>query len=270
MTTMLHGSVEMPMHGLGVFQVPDDEGLIHAVTWALEAGYRLIDTAAIYRNEGGVGEAIRRSPLARSELFITTKLWNTDQGYESAFDAIDGSLQTLGLDYVDLYLVHWPKPEHTADTWRAMEAMLAEGMTRAIGVSNFQPHHLTQLMETADTPPSVNQVELHPHLQQHEVRAACADLGIVTQAWSPLKQGRVLDDPVLIDIGERVGRTPAQVVLRWQLQEGIATIPKSVTRHRIIENGDVFDFTLDESDMDRIRGLDRGDRIGPDPDRITF
>lgn len=258
------------MHGLGVFKVPDGDVVIDAVTWALEAGYRLIDTAAIYRNEAGVGEGIRRSPLARSDVFVTTKLWNSDQGYESALDAIDGSLQTLGLDYVDLYLIHWPKPELTADSWRALERMRDEGLTRAIGVSNFQPHHLDQLMTTATTPPAVNQVELHPHLQQREVRSAGAAVGAVTQAWSPLKQGRVLQDPTIVEIADRLGRTAAQVVLRWQLQEGIATIPKSVTRHRIIENADVFDFELSDEDIVRIGSLDRGDRIGPDPDHFDF
>ena len=270
MTTMLHGRVEMPMHGLGTYKATEGEDVINSVTWALQAGYRMFDTAAIYRNEGGVGEAIRRSDLVRTEVFVTTKLWNSDQGYDRALDALDGSLQILGFDYIDLYLVHWPKPEHMAETWRAMEQALADGLTRAIGVCNFEPHHLDQLMATANTPPSLNQVELHPNLQQHEVRAATLELGGVPQAWSPLKQGRVLDDPVVVAIADRHNRTPAQVVLRWQLQEGVATIPKSITKRRIIENGDVFGFALDDADMEHIRGLDTGDRIGPHPDRIDF
>lgn len=269
-TTLLHDTVEMPLHGLGTYKARDGETVIEAVTWALESGYRMIDTAAIYHNEAGVGEAVRRSDLARSDIFVTTKLWNTDQGYEAALGALDESLQTLGLDHVDLYLVHWPKPEHTADTWRALERAQDEGLTRAIGVCNFEPHHLDQLMATANVAPSVNQVELHPSLQQHEVRAAGDAIGAVTQAWSPLKQARILDEPDIVAIADRTGRSPAQVVLRWQLQEGLATIPKSVSKARIIENGDVFDFTLSEAEMETMRSLDRGDRIGPHPDHIDF
>lgn len=270
MTTMLHGTVEMPMHGLGVFKVEDGDTVINAVLWALEAGYRLIDTAAIYRNERGVGEAIRRSGIPRTEVFVTTKLWNTAQGYESALDALDASLQTLGFDYIDLYLIHWPKPQLTAASWRALERLQSEGFTRAIGVSNFEPHHLDELMAAATVPPSVNQVELHPHLQQHDIRNACERIGITPQAWSPLKQGQVITDPVIAQIARSKGRTPAQVVLRWQLQEGIATIPKSITRDRIIENGEVFDFALSVDDMAQIRSLDRDERVGPHPDHITF
>jgi len=266
MTTMLHETVEMPMHGLGVFQTPEGDEVVNAVNWALEDGYHLIDTATIYRNERGVGEGIRRSGLARDEVFVTTKLWNSDQGYEPALAALDTSLELLGLDYVDLYLVHWPRPEHTEATWRALEQLQAQGKTRAIGVSNFKPHHLDQLMATAEVVPAVNQIELHPNLQQRDTRAACAELGIVPQAWSPIKQGQILDDPVIVAIARRLDVTPAQVVLRWQLDEGIATIPKSVRRDRIRENGDVFSFTLAQADLDAIRTLDIGDRIGPDPD----
>lgn len=254
------------MHGLGVFKTPDGDEAINAVSWALEDGYRLVDTAMIYRNEAGVGEGIRRSGLARDEVFVTTKLWNSDQGYDGALAALDTSLSLLGLDYVDLYLIHWPMPDHTEASWRALEHLQAAGLTRAIGVSNFKPHHLDQLMASADIAPSVNQIELHPNLQQRETRAACAELGIVPQAWSPIKQGQVLNDPVILSISRRLGVTPAQVVLRWQLDEGIATIPKSVRRDRIRENGDVFSFTLGDPDLDAIRALDVGDRIGPDPD----
>lgn len=270
MTTMLHGTVEMPLLGLGTFKAPDGQAVTDAVVWALEAGYRMIDTAAIYRNEAGVGEGLRRSGLDRSDVFVTTKLWNTDQGYHSALDALDRSLTTLGLDHVDLYLIHWPKPEHTADSWRALEKARNEGLTRAIGVSNFEPHHLDQLMSTANVAPSVNQVELHPSLQQHEVRAADDALGTVTQAWSPLKQARILDEPEIVAIADRLDRTAAQIVLRWQLQEGLSTIPKSTTRSRIVQNGDVLDFSLSDDDMDTMRALDRDDRIGPHPDHIDF
>jgi diketogulonate reductase-like aldo/keto reductase len=270
MTTMLHGTAEMPMHGLGVFQSDDGDEVINAVLWAFEDGYRLVDTAAIYRNERGVGEAIRRSGLARDEIFVTTKLWNSDQGYESALAAMDASLDKLGLDYVDLYLIHWPKPELTADSWRALEHLLAQGQTRAIGVCNFQPAHLDQLMANADTAPSLNQIELHPHLQQLEVRSSIESVGGIAQAWSPLKRARILDDETLTAIAEAHGVSTAQVILRWQLQEGISTIPKSVTRERITTNGDVFSFELTDADIDAIRGMDRGDRIGPDPDDFDF
>lgn len=270
MTTMLHGRVEMPMHGLGVYQASDGDEVINAVAWALEGGYRMIDTASIYENEDGVGEGLRRSGVPRGEVFVTTKLWNTDQGYEPALQAFDASLERLGLDYVDLYLLHWPKPDLMADSWRALEQLQREGKTRAIGVSNFEPHHLDQLMASADVAPALNQVELHPHLQQQSVRAADDELGTVTQAWSPIKQGRVLDEPTIVEIADRLEVTPVQAILRWQLQEGIATIPKSVKRERIISNGDVFSFELSESDMEAMRSLDRGDRIGPHPDHIDF
>ena len=270
MTATLHGSVEMPMHGLGVFKASDGDEVINAVHWALEDGYRLIDTASIYRNEDGVGEGIRRAGLPREEVFVTTKLWNSDQGYDTALKAFDDSLERLGLEYVDLYLLHWPKPDLTADSWRALEHLQEQGKARAIGVSNFEPHHLDQLMTAANVAPSVNQVELHPHLQQHDVRVAGEAIGVVPQAWSPIKQGRVLDDPTIVSIADALGVSPAQVVFRWQLQEGIATIPKSVTRERIASNGDVFSFQLDDDQMDAMRSLDRGDRIGPHPDHIDF
>lgn len=266
MTTMLHETVEMPMHGLGVFKTPDGDEAINAVYWAFEEGYRLVDTATIYRNEAGVGEGIRRSGLPRDDFFVTTKLWNSDQGYESALAALDTSLDLLGLDHVDLYLIHWPKPQLTAETWRALEHLQAEGLTRAIGVSNFKRHHLDQLMASASVAPAVNQVELHPNLQQIDTRAANEALGTVTQAWSPIKQGQILDDPVIVSIAEGLDATPAQVILRWELDEGIATIPKSVRRDRIRENGDVFTFTLSDDDLEAMRSLDIGDRIGPDPD----
>ncbi|MEN8041326.1 MAG: aldo/keto reductase [Actinomycetota bacterium] len=269
-TTLLHGSIPMPLHGLGVFQTEEGEEVRNAVTWAIEDGYRLIDTAAIYRNETGVGEAVAASGVPREDLFITTKLWNTEQGYESTLRALDVSLSKLGMEYVDLYLIHWPVAEKTAETWKAMEHLLSEGLTRAIGISNFEPHHLDQLMVGAEVSPSVNQVELHPNLQQADVRKANGAVGCVTQAWSPLKRARVLDDPTIVGIANAAGVTPAQVILRWQLQSGLATIPKTVSKARIHENRDVFGFSLDASQMASMHGLDTGERIGPHPDHRDF
>lgn len=269
-TALLHDTVEMPLFGLGVFLTEDGEEVRNAVTWALEAGYRLVDTAAVYRNESGVGEALHNSGLPRDDVFITTKVWNTDQGYETTLRACEASLERLGLEYVDLYLIHWPKPALTRDTWRALEHLQREGKARAIGVSNFEPHHLEALTANAEVAPAVNQIELHPHLQQPALRAACAEIGTVVQAWSPLKRGRVLDEPTIVQIAETHGATPAQVVLRWQLQSGISTIPKSIRRNRIRENGDVFGFTLEPEEIAEIAALDRGERIGPHPDHIDF
>ncbi|GMQ93701.1 MAG: aldo/keto reductase [Acidimicrobiia bacterium] len=269
-TTMLHDSVSMPMHGLGVFKTKDGDEVRNAVTWAIEDGYRLIDTATVYENERGVGEAIAASGVPRSEIFVTTKVWNSEQGYEATLAAMSASLDRLAMEYVDLYLIHWPVPEKTAETWRALEHLVEEGLTRAIGVSNFEPHHLDQLMADATTPPSVNQVELHPTLQQKDVREANAAIGCLTQAWSPLKRGQILTDPTIQAIATSLDVTPAQVVIRWDLQSGIATIPKSVRRHRIRENADVFGFSLDDEQMAAVEGLDSGDRTGPHPDHIDF
>ncbi len=266
MTTTLNDGTTMPMHGLGVFQTEAGDEVRNAVTWALDAGYRLIDTASIYRNEEGVGEAIAAHDLDREDVFVTTKLWNRDQGYDRARKAMDASLERLGMDYVDLYLIHWPIPDLTAESWRAMEDIKADGQARSIGVSNFEPHHLEQLLSGASVPPTVNQVELHPHLQQHAIRDGCAAADVRVQAWSPLKQARVLDEPTIVEIAAAHDRTPAQVVIRWQLQSGILTIPKSVHQHRIVENADVFDFELTSDEMAAMDALDRGDRIGPHPD----
>ncbi len=262
----LHETVEMPMLGLGVYRARDGGEVRDAILTAIEDGYRLIDTATNYRNEAGVGEAIRSCGLPRSEIFVTTKLQYFDLGYDSALAAMDTSLERLGLDYVDLYLIHWPEPEKNKDSWQALEHLQTEGLTRAIGVSNFEPHHLDQLMTHASVAPSVNQVELHPHLQQLEVRAANSAIGCVTQAWSPLKKGDVLTDPTIGAIATELGVTPAQVVIRWELQSSIATIPKSVNKRRIRENGDVFGFALTDDHMNAIMALDRDDRIGPHPD----
>ncbi|WMX48748.1 aldo/keto reductase [Streptomyces roseicoloratus] len=257
----------MPQLGFGVWQVPDDEAEA-AVTTALEAGYRSIDTAAIYENESGTGKALAASGLPREELFVTTKLWNSEQGYDSTLRAFDASLDKLGLDHVDLYLIHWPVPAKDAyvDTFRAFEKILADGRARAIGVSNFLPEHLDRLIDATSVVPAVNQIELHPQLQQAESREAHARHGIATEAWSPLGQGRgLLEVPAIVAIAQKHGRTPAQVVLRWHLQTGNVVIPKSVTPSRIRENIDVFDFELDAEDLAGIAVLDEGRRLGPNP-----
>ncbi|MCW8380583.1 aldo/keto reductase [Streptomyces justiciae] len=269
-TVTLNNGIEIPQLGFGVFQVPDPETAA-AVTSALEAGYRSIDTAAIYGNEAGVGQALAASGIARDELFVTTKLWNADQGYDATLKAFDASLAKLGLDFVDLYLIHWPTPARDLyrESWRAIEKLAGEGRVRAAGVSNFQPAHLRRLLDDSSLVPAVNQIELHPGLQQRELRALHTELGIATEAWSPLAQGAVLGEPVLTSIAERYGKSPAQVVLRWHLQLGNVVIPKSVTPARIRENADVFDFALTDEEMTAIAGLDRGLRTGPDPDTLN-
>ena len=269
-TIALNNGADIPQLGFGVFLVPDDETAA-AVTGALEAGYRSIDTAAIYGNEVGVGRAIAESGIARDELFITTKVWNSDQGYDSTLRAFDASIERLGLDYVDLYLIHWPTPEFDTylDTWRAMETLVKDGRLRAAGVSNFQPAHLQRVLDTSELVPAANQIELHPGLQQHGLRALHDEHGIATEAWSPLGRGALLDDPVITTIAARLGKTPAQVILRWHLQLGNVVIPKSVTPARIVENFAVFDFELTQEDMATIAGMDRGQRIGPNPDEFN-
>ncbi len=264
---ILNNGVEMPQLGFGVWQVPDDEAE-RAVATALEAGYRSIDTAAIYGNEEGTGKAIAASGIARDELFVTTKLWNSDQGYDSTLRAFDASLAKLGLEFVDLYLIHWPLPAQgkAVDTYKAFEKIYSDGRARAIGVSNFLPEHLRLLTEETSVIPAVNQIELHPHLQQHEAREYHAEQGIATEAWSPLGQGKgLLEVPAIVAIAQKHGRTPAQVVLRWHLQIGNVVIPKSVTPSRIAENIDVFGFSLDTEDMAAISALNEDRRLGPDP-----
>jgi 2,5-diketo-D-gluconate reductase A len=265
----LSDGVAIPQLGFGVWRV-SSETVVPAVSEALRVGYRHIDTAKLYANEEGVGKAVRSSGLPRSEVFITTKVWNDDHGYDPTRRAFDASLARLGFDYVDLYLIHWPMPRHDRylETWRAMETIQREGRARAIGVSNFTPQTLRRLADHAETLPSINQVELHPTFQQRELRELHDEMGIVTEAWSPLGKSRDLDDPVVRRIAERVGHTPAQVVLRWHLQSGIVAIPKSVTPSRIAENADVFEFQLGTDDMAELATIDRGHRIGPDPDAM--
>ncbi|SEE72402.1 2,5-diketo-D-gluconate reductase A [Arthrobacter alpinus] len=265
-TITLNNGVVMPQIGYGVFQVPNDETEA-AVTAALAAGYRSIDTAAIYGNEEGVGRALAASGLAREELFITSKVWIADLGYEATLAAYEESLAKLGLDYLDLYLIHWPAPakELYLDSWKALEELLSAGRVRAIGVSNFLPEHLEKIIALGGTVPAVNQVEIHPALQQRAIASFDAANGIATEAWSPLAQGAVLSDPAVLAIAETHGRTPAQVILRWHLQQGRVIIPKSVTPARIAENLDIVGFQLSDADLTAIDALERDGRTGPNP-----
>ncbi|MFF3244863.1 aldo/keto reductase [Streptomyces sp. NPDC002870] len=268
----LNNGVAMPQLGFGVWQVADDEAA-KAVATALESGYRSIDTAAIYANEEGTGRGVAASGVPREELFITTKLWNSDQGYDSTMRAFDASLDKLGLDYIDLYLIHWPLPSKDAyvDTYKAFEKIHADGRATAIGVSNFLPEHLERLIAETSVVPAVNQIELHPQLQQGEPRAFHDRHGIKTEAWSPLGQGRgLLEVPTVVAVAQKHGRTPAQVVLRWHLQIGNVVIPKSVTPSRIKENLDVFGFELDADDLAAFAALDEGKRLGPDPATFAY
>ena len=271
-TIALNNGVEIPQLGFGVYQIPPEE-TAKAVQAALEVGYRHIDTAEMYRNEQGVGEGIRNSGIPREEVFVTSKLNNGFHAHDDALKAFDGTLEALQFDYVDLFLVHWPLPGIDVDyveTWKAMEEIYADGRCRAIGVSNFKEHHLRRLFAETQVRPAVNQIEVHPYLAQDDLRAFDADHEIVTEAWSPIAQGKVLDDPAIVAIGERLGRTPAQVVLRWHVQRGDVVFPKSSSRERMQENYSLFDFELDTGDMATLTGLDRGERTGPDPDTMNY
>jgi diketogulonate reductase-like aldo/keto reductase len=270
-TLRFNNGREVPQLGFGVFQVPPDE-VVEPVRTAIEAGYRLIDTAAMYGNEEGVGKAIADSGVPRDELFITTKLDNTDHGYDAALAAFDTSMSKLGLDVLDLYLIHWPLPKRDdyVETWKAFEKLYADGRVRSIGVSNFHTNHLNRLFAETDVKPVMNQIELHPGFPQTELRRFHADNEMLTEAWSPIGQGQgLLDDPTIGSIAERVGKSPAQVVLRWHIQHGNVVIPKSVTPSRIRENLDVFDFELADEDMAALSDLSGPGRVGPDPDTFN-
>lgn len=269
----LNNGIQMPQFGLGVWQTAEGQEIEQAVSAALEAGYRLIDTAAIYGNEAGVGRAIRNSGIPREEILVTTKLWNSEHGTDTATQAYEDSLERLGLDYVDLYLIHWPVPAEGkfVETWQALEHLYADKRMRAIGVSNFKPHHLDELLQAAKYVPAVNQIELHPLLQQHETREFCTQHDIRIESYSPImRAGKSLQDPTLTALAEKYGKSPAQIVLRWHIQNGFIVIPKSANPQRIRENADIFDFELEPEDMEAINSMHRGERIGADPDTANF
>lgn len=269
-TRTLTNGVEMPIFGLGVYKMTDPKETVEAITKALQVGYRAIDTASLYYNEEQVGEAIRHSGVAREEIFVTTKVWNTDQGYDNTLKAFEVSLKKLNMDYVDLYLTHWPVEGKYPDTYRAIERLYEEKLIRVPGVSNHHAHHLEQLLRSANVPPMVNQVEVHPYLSQEPLRAFCREHQIAVTAWSPLGRGGVLQDETIVKIAEKYGKSAAQVVLRWHLQHDILVIPKSVTPSRIEENANIFDFVLSSEDMKVIDGLNRNQRFGKDPDNFHF
>jgi methylglyoxal/glyoxal reductase len=268
-TTTLHNGVKMPWVGLGVFKVQEGSEVIESVKAAIKNGYISIDTAAIYQNEEGVGQGIRESGISREKLFVTSKVWNADQGYESTLQAFDLSLKKLGLDYLDLYLIHWPGKNKFKETWKALEKLYKDGRVRAIGVSNFHVHHLKDLLSDAEIKPMVNQVEYHPHLAQKELREFCKQEGIQLEAWSPLKQGQLLNDPTLMEIATKYNKSVAQIILRWDIQNEVVTIPKSIKENRIKENANIFDFELTAEDMEKIDSLNRDERVGSNPDTMV-
>jgi len=270
----LNNGVKMPWIGLGVFKVTDGSEAANAVAAAIKNGYRSIDTAFVYKNEEGVGmgikEGLKATGLSREDLFITSKVWNADQGYESTLKAYDDSLKRLGLDYLDLYLIHWPVAGKYKDTWRALETLYKEKKVRTIGVSNFHVHHLEDLLKDSEIIPAIDQVEFHPRLQQIDLRQFCKKQGIQFEAWSPLMQGGLFENDILKSIGQKHNKSVAQVIIRWDLQNGVITIPKSTKEHRIIENSNVFDFTLTKEDMDQINSLNEDSRVGSNPDTFNF
>ncbi|MER3375871.1 MAG: aldo/keto reductase [Allomuricauda sp.] len=269
-TFELHNGVQMPYLGLGVYLSEDGSEVINAVKEALNHGYRHIDTASFYHNENGVGTGIKESDVDRKDVFLVTKVWNTEQGYENTLKAFDASLKRLGTDYLDLYLVHWPKEGLYKETWKALEKLYKEKRVRAIGVSNFLQHHLEDLLTSAEIVPMVNQMEFHPYLVQQDLIDFCTSKGIQYEAWSPLMQGNIFDLDIMKDLAAKYNKTIAQIVLRWDLQKGVITIPKSSNKNRIMANADLFDFELSEEDVQLLDGLDRGKRFGPDPDNFDF
>ena len=269
-TFELHNGIKMPYFGLGVYLSEDGQEVINAVKWALEAGYRHIDTAAIYDNEKGVGEGIKQSEINREDIFVVSKVWNADQGYESTLKAFNESLERLDLEYLDLYLIHWPVKGKYKDTWRALEHLYRQKKIRAIGVSNFLKHHLEDLLLSVEIVPMVNQMEFHPYLVQQDLIDYCNNHQIQYEAWSPLMQGHIFNLDSIKEMGKKYGKSTAQVVLRWDLQKGVVTIPKSVKKERIIANADIFDFELSKADMAYLDGLEKSKRFGPDPDTFDF
>ena len=267
---MLNNGVTMPYLGLGVFLCKDGMEVYRAVQWALDEGYRHVDTAAIYRNEKGVGQAIRESPVSREEIFLTSKVWNSDQGYDSTLKAYDASLDRLQLDYLDLYLIHWPVAGKYKETWRAMEHLYREGRVKAIGVSNFMEHHLQDLFTTATVTPMVNQMEFHPYLIQQDLLDFCKNHNIQYEAWSPFMQGQIFEKQEVRKLAEKNNKTVAQLTLRWNLQKGVVTIPKSSKKDRIQSNAAIFDFEISDEDMQYLDRLDNNTRVGPDPDNFSF
>ncbi|WP_209401083.1 aldo/keto reductase [Pseudozobellia sp. WGM2] len=269
-TFTLNNGVEMPYFGLGTYQADNDQEVVDAVKFALDQGYRHIDTAAVYKNEVGVGKAIKESAVAREDIFLTTKVWNSDQGYESTLKAFEASLERLATDYVDLYLVHWPVVAKYKDTWRALEELYKQKRIRAIGVSNFLQHHLEDLLQSAEIVPMVNQMEFHPYLVQQDLLNFCTDKGIQYEAWSPFLQGKLFELDITRDLEEKYGKSAAQIVLRWNLQKGVVTIPKSVHKNRIASNSEIFDFELNDDEVAYLDSLHKGERTGPDPDNFDF
>lgn len=267
--SVLNNGVKMPLLGFGTFRVEDGRETKDAVRTALELGYRHIDAASVYGNEESVGQGIKESGVPREEIFITSKVWNTDQGYENTLRAFEESIEKLGTEYLDLYLIHWPKPLNK-ETWKALEKLYKEGRVKAIGVCNFKEHHLEDLMKDAEIKPMVNQVEFHPQLAQPELLKFCKQNNIQVEAWGPLMQGQLVKLELITQLAEKYKKTPAQIVLRWDIQQGVVTIPKSINPDRIKSNSEIFDFELAEEDMNKMSMLDTGERIGPDPDNIDF
>lgn len=269
-TFTLNNGIEMPYLGLGVYLSEDGQEVVNMVKWALEAGYRHIDTASVYDNEAGVGQGVEESPVSREDIFMVSKVWNSEQGYDSTLKAFDDSLDRLKMDYLDLYLVHWPVAGKYKDTWKALERLYREKRIRSIGVSNFMQHHLEELLKSAEIVPMVNQMEFHPFLVQQDLMDFCKTNHIQYEAWAPMMQGRIFGMDSFQELAAKYHKSIAQIVLRWDLQKGVITIPKSSKRERIVGNADIFDFELSEEDVAYLDRLDRGQRFGPDPDNFDF